>query len=216
MKKISAPFALFLLVGLSAPAFAEDQSTFDGGLYFSGHGLVQMLKGTNANVGGNDHHEFDPGWGATAAMGYVWAFPESPGDIRLELEGSYRKTPYDSIQWADGTFWLVDGDLEFLTGMVNLMVDFHAGPRFVPHIGVGVGRTQIRWRDIVVTDEFGVVTALEDAEEDVTMTQLILGLGYRLSPGLIVDTEYRLFNPNDPSYNGLMANELTVGFRMIF
>ena len=152
----------------------------------------------------------------TGAIGYVWAFPEAPADVRLELEGSYRKAPYDSIAFADGTFWLVDGDLEFLTGMVNLIVDFHLGQHLVPHVGFGLGRTQIRWRDIVVTDELSVVTAFADTKEDVTMTQVIVGLGYRLSPGLIIDTEYRLFNPNDPNFNGLMANEFTVGFRMIF
>lgn len=217
MKKFFAPLACFLLAGLSAPVFADEQSTIDGGLYISGHGLVEMLKGTNEGCScGNDHHEFDPGWGVTGAIGYVWAFPDSPADIRLELEGSYRKAPYDSIAFADGTFLTVDGDLEFLSGMVNLIVDFHIGPRFVPHLGVGLGRSQIRWRDIVVTDEFGVVTAYADSEEDVTMTQVMVGLGYRLSPGLIVDAEYRLFNPNDPSFNGLMANEYTVGFRMIF
>lgn len=216
MKKISASLAFFLLVSLSAPAFADEHSTIDGGLYISGHGLVEFLNGTNETASGNDHHNFDPGWGVTAAMGYVWAFPDSPASVRLELEGSRRKTPYESMQFADGTFWTVDGDLEILSGMVNLIVDFNIGQRFVPHIGAGVGSSQIGWRDIVVTDEFGVVTASADWEVDVIMTQIIVGLGYRLSPGLIVDTEYRLFNPNDPNYNGLMANEITVGFRMIF
>jgi len=216
MKKLLAPFAFYLIAGLFAPAFADEKSTIDGGLYISGHGLVEMLNGTNSTIAGNDHHEFDPGWGVTAAIGYTWAFPDSPGDLRLEIEGGYRKAPYDSITFADSSFWLVDGDLEFLTGMVNVIVDFHAGRRFVPHIGIGLGRSQIRWRDIVVTDEIGVVTAFLDTEEDVTMTQVMVGLGYRLSPGLIVDTEYRYFVPNDSSFDGLRANEFTVGFRMIF
>lgn len=217
MKKIPATFAFFLLVSLSAPAFADEHSMVDGGLYISGHGVFEMLNGTNEGCTcGNDHHEFDPGWGVTGAIGYAWAFPNSPADVRLELEGSYRKSPYNSIQWASGAVSLVDGDLEFLTGMVNLIVDIHVGQRFVPHIGVGLGRSQIRYRDIVETDDLGVVTVYPDSEVEVTMTQAIVGFGYRLSPGLIVDTEYRLFNPNDPNYNGLMANEVTIGFRMIF
>lgn len=210
MKKAFLSFALFLFLVPAVPAQAQEKSFTDGGLYISGHGLVQLLNGTNETASGNDHHEFDPGYGFTAAIGYVWAFPESPADFRLEVEGSYRQTPYKSIRFANGTYVEVEGDLQFLSGMANLIVDFHIGERISPHVGVGLGRSEIRWRDIVING-----TPFADTEEDVTMTQIIAGLGYRLSPGLIIDTEYRLFNPNDANFNGLMGNEFTIGFRMV-
>jgi opacity protein-like surface antigen len=223
MKKTIAAIAFVFVVGLAAPGLADENGwTSDGGLYISGHGLITNLRGTNETgcACGNDYWEYDIGFGGTAAVGYAFVFPGYGVDLRGEIEGSYRKSAHDSISFADGTFWDINGNTTIKAVMVNMLVDVHTQTRLTPYFGAGLGRMEIGYDNwsVTQTDPLGVVTTfgLPTINFDVGAWQAIAGLGFAISPSLIIDLEYRYFQPNDPGFNGLISNDFAFGLRFIF
>jgi opacity protein-like surface antigen len=221
MKKTIAAAACFFVSTLAVPGLADDKGwTSDGGVYFSGRGLVLNLRGTNQTAIGSDRWEFEIGRGGTAAIGYAFALPDYGTDVRIEIEGSYREAANDAISFADGTFWDITGNTTIKAGMVNLLLDFHTQTRLSPYIGAGLGRAQIGFDDwlVVETDPLGAVSTfvLPPEEIDVAVWQAMAGFGLAISPGLIVDLEYRYFQPTSSNYNGLLSNELALGLRIVF
>lgn len=206
-------FAFAVLLGLAAagPAVADKHGRTDGGLYFSGHALLTNPRAVNQTSAGSDRWSFDLGYGATGAVGYTFAYPQYAGDFRVEFEGSYRSVPFDNRIDADGTFHDLGGDFVFAVGMVNLLVDFHTQTRVTPYVGVGAGWGYILWDDY--TDNGFLVG---DIDWYRSMWQFMGGIGYRLSPGLIVDFEYRYFQPNDSGFDGYTSNEGSMGLRIVF
>ncbi len=217
MKNRIAAAALFLSMTIAAPAHADDFVVADSGLYLSGHVLGTMYHAVNHSVFGLDEWGFRGGYGAIAAVGYAWTFPEYPVDLRMEIEGSYRTSQADFYDCACGTYYVLDGDLALGAGMANLIVDIHTQSRIVPHFGIGVGRGEFMFKDMVFVDTTtGTSTLKESWEYNITVWQGIAGMGLRLSPGLVLDVEYRMVQPNDPGFSGFLSNEFTAGFRMIF
>jgi len=149
----------------------------------------------------NDHLELrslemDYGFVAGASIGYTMAYPDSVADLRLELEGIYRKnvggeinseitatTDHPDSDSLDGhvTTTITDS-LEVRSAMFNVLVDFHTPTRFVPYLGLGAGVSQM------------IIDGQTYNEETVALSwQAIAGIGYRLTPGAMVTLESRYF-----------------------
>jgi opacity protein-like surface antigen len=210
------PAAIILsTVFYAFPAASQGSPGSDSGLYINAHVL-----GSNPTVKDDPtqaEYEFEYGYGGTGAIGYALAFPDYSADLRFELEASYRMyelssidDPSTTICGAPDTFCLATGNYNVAAAMVNFYIDFHTQSRFVPSIGFGYGRARMYFDDWVVN---GVPWA--NGHVDADIYQFIGGIGYKLSPGLILDAEYRYVQPNDDNWDGYLSNELLIGFRMI-
>lgn len=207
MKKVLFAFAALLGVAAAGPAVADKHGTTDGGLYFSGHSML-----TNPHISDEGNQwPLDLGYGVTAAVGYAFVYPEYAGDIRVEFEGSYRSVPFISLTETDGTFHDLGGDLVYAVGMTNVLIDFHTQTRMTPYVGVGLG-WGLQLFDNFTDNGFPV----GDLKWYRSMWQAMAGVGYHLSPGLIVDFEYRYFQPNAADINGYTSNEASIGLRVVF
>ena len=198
---------------LATPATAQE-SISDSGLYINAHILA-------ANPRAKDDptqavYDLDFGYGGTGAIGYALAYPDHAADLRFELEASYRMYDLNSVDdpsttiCGGFTFCLATGNYNVASAMVNFYIDFHTQSRFVPSLGVGYGRARLYFDDWVVN---GI--PLANSKLDVDIYQFIGGIGYKLSPGLILDAEYRYVQPNDKSADGFFSNEYLIGFRII-
>lgn len=223
MKKSIAAFVFLFAASIATPVLAQEGGwTQAGGLYVSGHGFVMNPRGTNYGAAGTDFWDYDLGVGGAGAIGYTFVFPEYGSDVRFEFEGSYRHAANDAIRWATGEYWdISDGNTTAASVMANLMIDFHTQTRLTPYIGAGIGRSRIAldsWT-VDVFDSDGVYLGTFNLAEDewyVTSWQVLAGVSYGISPGLTIDLEYRKFQPNDTSWNGLISNEFALGFRLTF
>ena len=139
----------------SAPAAAQD----DDGLYVGvGNGLVQSGDVDFTTTGGDVTADPDWGWELEALVGY------DLGLVRLEAEAAYKKFDLGALDAgtagvpasiaADDTPQLVfgpqdgvNGDVAVLTGMVNALADFDAGPVSIS-VGGGVGMARVDFSDL--------------------------------------------------------------------
>ena len=151
--------------------------------------------------GENDHRgtrklKMDHGWVAGAAIGYTWLYPDSSADLRLEIEGIYRRSVNgteevvyrptsnrpDSVSFYDYTLLSFDGTVSFRSAMINMLLDFHTPTRVVPYIGLGAGMTHMVSKVGAINDDLLTPS-----------WQAIGGVGYKLSPGTMLTMEYRFF-----------------------
>ena len=196
-------------------AVGQGASELDSGLYLS----VRAL-GSNPTAKDDPtqaEYEFNYGYGGIAAIGYAAANPGYGVNFRFELEASYRKYELDEISdpstticGGGVTFCLASGNYNIAAGMVNMYFDFNTASPMLPSLGIGYGRARYYFDDWVVN---GAPWANSHIDTDVY--QVMAGIGYRLSPGLILDTEYRYLQPNNGGMNGFYSNEFTIGFRLI-
>lgn len=231
-------FSMFSLCAPLVPANAQVES--DGGLYWSMRGGLSEVRnitqtyllGSNpeyetitdidGNVttvlvtpGVNDHRgtrklKMDDGWLVGGAIGYTWLYPENSADLRLEIEGTYRRsangtieailTPIsnrpDSISYYDYTLLPFDGTVSFRSAMINMFLDFHTPTRVVPYIGLGAGMTQLVSKVGVINDDLLTPS-----------WQAIGGIGYKLSPGTMLTMEYRFFQLAGDSVSDLFQTK---------
>lgn len=217
-------FAMFFLCAPLAPANA--QVAADGGLYWSLRGGLSQVRNTSTvdvlgydpvystvtnpdgststvleTPGLNDHRgvralEMDYGWVAGGAIGYTWLYPENSADIRLEVEGIYRRNvdgtvdaQYyptsdnpDSDSYSSYEILSFQGSVSFRSAMVNMALDFHTPTRLVPYVGLGAGMTQLVSKVGAINDDLLSLS-----------WQAIAGVGYKLSPGTMVTLEFRHF-----------------------
>ncbi len=196
-----------LVAGISTPAIAD-------GLYlrFQGGGALVpdgMVSGT----------DFSAGYIGTAAVGYSIFFPESIADLRLELEGSYRRNDFDDVTVV-GTTVDADGDLTAMAAMANVYFDFRTIWSVVPYLGVGAGVAEVAWNDF----DSALSVAVDD-EDTVAALQTMVGFDYNLSDSLAIGVEYRFFFTDDPTLTDALGfafdtsyenHSVLVGFRMTF
>ena len=235
MKSLRAFLLGFAVFYLCAPlAQAQDYVESDGGLYWSARGGLSQVRNlavwswggydpeydtaTPPNLvtpGLNDHLEdrsleMDYGYVVAGSIGYTVAYPNSPADLRFELEGIYRKnddgqigsqwTPIsdrpDSISLGYETVPVI-GSLEVRSAMFNVLVDFHTPSRITPYLGLGAGISQIVAEGYTLDLNravFGLGYPQFFDEEIYAMSwQAIAGVGYKLSPGAMLTLEFRYF-----------------------
>jgi opacity protein-like surface antigen len=151
--------------------------------------------------GKNDHRgirdlEMDYGWVAGAAIGYTWLYPDNSADLRMEFEGMYRRNVNGSVDVqyypttnnpdSDSIYTATNlpfkGSVSFRSAMVNMFLDFHTPTRIVPYVGLGAGVTHLVSKVGAINDDL-----LSPS------WQAIAGIGYKLSPGTMLTTEFRYF-----------------------
>ncbi len=221
MKITTSALAIVAVAIAAAPAAADDHWTADGGPYISGFITGQNVRASNATIAGNDQWEYDVGAGFIGSVGYAFLFPQYGVDLRAEIEGAYRRISVENIEFASGFYWEVNGETVFRSAMANIIIDVHTQSRFAPYFGGGMGRAELRFNSWVVTeyDPTGALVGtfqIPARNYDVAVWQAIAGVGYRLSPGLLIDLSYRYFQPNDRGFNGYISNEFAIGVRMTF
>lgn len=163
---------LFVSVGLTRPLHAAS-ATQGSSLYVSGFGGITFLSDADLYQSGfgSSTFAYDAGAGFGASAGYRWAM-----GLRAEFELSYRSNDVDTI---DGVS--VSGvDTSSLAYMGNLWYDFDTGSDFIPYLGAGVGAA-------TVTLDLGP----SDFSDTVFAWQIGGGLGYQITPGLVLFADYR-------------------------
>lgn len=213
--RYSIPAAIAALIVLcAAPAAGQEASEIDRGLYLSVHAL-----GANATAKNDPtvtEYQMDYGYGGIAAIGYAAANPGYGVNFRFEIEASYRMYELSAISDASTlicggvTFCLASGNYNIASAMANMYFDFSTGSPILPSVGFGYGRSRHYFDDWVIN---GV--PVPDSNVDADIFQVMAGFGYKLSPGLILDTEYRYVQPNNRNLSGFFSNELTIGLRLI-
>ncbi len=182
--------------------------------------------------------EYDAGFMVGATVGYGSSTPIfksrfGPLYARYELEFAYREHGLDSLtikndgglgELIDTTFGTSFGSLNGLSGsvpgevqsasfMYNIWVDIDTKTPFLPYIGGGIGVSSIWIDDVKLSDPELVVTLVDD-QDTVFAYQLGAGLGYRLTPWLMLSLDYRWFETIDPEFEfELTGNDFESEFR---
>lgn len=148
--------------------------------------------------------DFDFGYGLQGAAGYAWdSYGNRGGGAVLRVEGEvfYKSNGLDSITVktvtlagigtlvAPGTV-SVSGDVSALGFMANAWYEFLTGMPWRPYVGGGIGMANISLDESLLTDDDDWVFAY----------QFGAGLGYEITPDVVIAIEYRLLGTTDPTF----------------
>ena len=119
---------------LALPAAANAQSSWFSpsapaypGFYIGAEGGLNWLLNNNSYV-------MDTGWAVGGKVGYDFVGP------RIELEGMYHSnTGNGVVAFPSGGFARVNGRIEQVSVMANLLYDFFPGATITPYVGAGAG-----------------------------------------------------------------------------
>lgn len=179
MHKIGLGIALAFALA-SGQAVAAQPNWYAGGMV----GLSVLHDSTNTfSGGGTTKTEYDAGIG----FGFVGGY-EFGNNIRSELEISYRINGADR-QLPGST--ALNGSTSALAFMGNGYYDFNMG-QFAPYLGLGLGFARVS-ADI---DSGG--TQIVDDSDIVLAYQFIGGVGYSITPKVVLMLDYRIFGTTDP------------------
>jgi opacity protein-like surface antigen len=175
-------FAVGGVVALvSMAAHAED------GLYASLHGgasLAGEIDSASPNVSGIDGRtEFETGFLVGGAFGYRF------GQFRGEIEIAYRDNDVESFDLRRGPALRGVGDLETLTGMVNVFYDADLTPfgldRVLPYVGGGLGAAHLD------ADSPSNAILRVDGSDTVLAWNLQAGIAYAITEDVRLGVGYR-------------------------
>jgi opacity protein-like surface antigen len=124
--------------------------------------------------------EYDTGIGVTGAVGY------DMGMTRVEFEFGFRRNDIDNLDFGVGGRYPGSGDVTSSSFMFNGYYDFENGSPLTPYLGAGLGLATVRAEDAY--DFFN-----EDADDTAFAYQFIAGLGYQMTPNILLDISYRYF-----------------------
>ncbi|WP_421996996.1 OmpA family protein [Reyranella sp.] len=112
---------------LALPVAAQAQSgTANPGFYVGAEGGLNWLLNNNS-------YQMDTGWAAGGKVGYDFVGP------RVELEGLYHSNYGSGVVAFPGGFARVNGQIQQVSVMANLLYDFMPGATITPFIGAGAG-----------------------------------------------------------------------------
>ena len=186
-RSLMAGVAVALAAALAALA-AQAQ------FYLGGEGGWTGLEGTRDKIGGvTINRSFDSGWNAGARAGYQM------GPWRFEGEYSHRENGSNLTRFATRFNGTVDTD----SFMANGIYDFNVGWPVTPHIGMGIGATELNGH--LNGPAIGYRSKTSDA---VFSYQAIAGVRYMINPALALDLDYRYRGSADATYH---ARAFTVG-----
>src|SRR5216684_2481319 len=117
---------------LSLPAAANAQSLFDSagptypGVYIGAEGGLNWLLN-------NQSYVMNTGWAVGGKVGYDFVGP------RVELEGLYHSNTGSGVVAFPTGFANVNGQINQVSVMANLLYDFIPGAQITPYIGAGAG-----------------------------------------------------------------------------
>ena len=188
MKKALAICLSILFVCCLAPS--AEAAEKDQGLYLSIGAGYSMP--TTQNDQYNWALKLNNGPVAKGSVGYSFK-ASSVLNLRTEFEISYRRYAVESAS-RGSTISDLEGNVSYLSGMVNGLCDFKTGSGFTPFIGIGLGMSQVTWSEVV---EKGNPTNGFDDSSNVFAYQVMGGVGYALTDSLTLDFEYRYFHASD-------------------
>lgn len=175
-------FGLAFGAALSVVVPARAQSNF----YVSGHvglnfaadsTLVDDVLLTNTDRASLDYAD---GTAFGGAIGYA-------GDIRAELEVTYRENDVESVTFFSPVGTLpASGRVESVLVLGNAYFDLKTSTPVTPYFGAGVGAAFLSFDD--VTDSNG---RLFGGDEVTLIVQLIAGAGIELTSNLTATVDYR-------------------------
>ena len=135
--------------------------------------------------------DFDDGWGGVITLGYNF------GAARLELEGGYTKNDLDNlsvgIQGVGGLFVETDGEIETLSGMLNLIFDVPIEGKLRPFILGGIGLAD---HEVDISRIAGTTVNFK-ADDTVLTYQVGAGLAYQLGDSTDLLVQYRYMSSED-------------------
>lgn len=137
----------------------------------------------------------DNGYGAGVAIGYDF------GQVRLEVEGSYRKGNGDKLKTNAGEINAPE-DLEVFTALVNGYLDVATGGPITPYVGAGAG--------------YGRAELGSDANDDFAAGQLAAGFLFAVNPRVAVDVGYKFLFPITKSDYELQQHAAVLGVQIRF
>ena len=154
---------------------------------------------------------YNSGYAISGAVGYGLGSGPFQG-FRLELEGSYRSNPLNTLSTPNGQFSFSGNDQK-TSAILNLMYDFDIGLPIFPYVGAGAGVALNSWSNVTTTNRhttFGTTVTDEIARESTNDSQATLavqftaGMAYPIAsvPGLSLTADYKFFAlPNQRSFN---------------
>lgn len=185
---LAAAGAFFVLAGQFRPVLAADAK--GASMYVSGFAGFTVLPDSGLDQAGifTSEFKYDTGLNIGGAIGYKW-----PVGIRSEAELSYRQNTIDFITLTEFGFPPISGSavnshVGAFAFMANLWYDIDTASDLIPYIGGGVGGANI-------TYDFNGFSE----DDTVFAWQLGLGLGYQVTPGIVLFTDYRWLATTDPT-----------------
>ena len=179
---IAAASALLAVGALTVTnsTFAQ-QTTGTDGLYVSAQGGAAIAPGFSGDNGSTDKTGYNFG----GALGY------QTGPFRAEGEVSYLKNSFDFGSGTEkiGAFRL----------MANGYYDFMTGTQFVPYVGAGIGYVRFN-------EEASAFGLTDSSHQSSFGYQGIAGIGYNVTPAVMVGLEYRYFGATESSYHNNLVN----------
>lgn len=172
--------ALILFLCFASTVQAAPNAQNAGSIYGGVFGGFTTLPDLDISAGaaGDFSLETDGGYGFGAVVGYKWWV-----GLRAELEISYRENDLDN---ASG--FILNGDISALTVMGNVWYDFQTGTPWIPYVGGGLGVARI--------DMDSSAFPIDDSDV-VLAGQIGGGIGFELSPGIVVSADYRFLATSD-------------------
>lgn len=153
----------------------------------------------------NETSEFNNGLVTKGSLGYTFT-GSSPLVLRSELEISYRR--YEADRYGEtpyGPYHGNDGNLTYLTGMVNGLLDFKTGTRWTPFVGIGIGMSRVSYNSVKAKD--GTSATIDDSN-NVFAYQGMVGLAYDIAESWKIDLEYRYFHTRDTTFKNDSGNDV--------
>jgi OOP family OmpA-OmpF porin len=168
---------------------------YTGGWYFSGFGGANWLDSTTFDIQTSPPpitviNEYETGFVVGGAIGYDFGQAMGPLGMRFEAEISYRDNDVDIHRSGGNSFPESVGSTSALAGMGNLLFDLNTGSAFTIYGGGGLGVANVEF------DGHGTApgAVLMSDDDTVFAWQAIAGVGYEISPGWMLDVQYRYFN----------------------
>ena len=201
---VTVVFALFFF---TTSAHAANQRP-----YLSGNLGVSIASDSDLSIFGIEFGtiSFDPGFNIGGAIGYDF------GNIRAEGEIGYHFWDMDTATLTGVVpgcpcTGSINGDASALSFMGNGYFDFPVGNSSVePYLGAGAGLANITVGFDGFSDESDLVFAY----------QIMVGIGFEISPTATLTAGYRYFATTDPDFDGVEAtvssHDFSLGARFAF
>ena len=177
MKKLLLATALMFAV----PAAANAQSDWFSSTYKTYPGVYIGAQGGLNWLLNNQSYVMDTGWAPGGKVGYDFVGP------RVELEGMYHYNTGSAVVIFPTGYANVNGRIEQVSVMANVLYDFFPGATVTPYIGGGAG--------VAFVD-----ANIQGCKMCLTMFayQGILGLGFNATPAMRIGLEGRYYGTTNP------------------
>jgi OmpA-OmpF porin, OOP family len=182
----------------SLPCAANAQSDWFQPSYPTWPGFYVGAQGGLNWLLNNQSYIMDTGWALGGRVGYDFVGP------RFELEGMYHSNTGNAVVAFPTGYATVNGRIEQVSVMANLLYDFFPGAVVTPYIGGGLG--------VAFVD-----ANIQGCKLCLTMFayQGILGVGYNATPAMRIGVEGRYYGTTNPGayFNNNIMALLTLSYK---